>query len=114
MNCTKCGNCKGVCPFTFGLALGITSGLFMMFYAWAAWLWGWGNAIVDQYSSVYMGYEASLMGGVYGGLWGLLVGFVFGFLLIMFYHLLSCCKKMCCKKGNGNGSCGCCGSKECK
>ena len=114
MNCSKCGNCKGICPVTFGLALGVTCGLFMMVLAWVAAGFGYGTAIVEQYGTMLSGYDASFMGGLVGGLWGLLKGFIFGFVLVMIYHLLCCCKKMCCKNNN-SGTCGCCGGKtECK
>jgi hypothetical protein len=114
MTCGKCGNCKGICPVTFGLALGITYGLFMMVLAWVATWFGWGSSVVDQYSAILSGYDASFVGGLIGFLWGLLKGFVFGFVLIMIYHLICCCKKKCCGNGNKCGCCGCCGSQECK
>ncbi len=111
MSCNKCGNCKRICPVTFGFALGITCGLFMMVLAWAAAWLGWGSTLVENYSNYLAGYDASFVGGLIGGLWGLLKGFVFGFVLIMIYHLICCCKRKCCKS---DGKCGCCGSKECK
>lgn len=103
MSCGKCGNCKGICPFTLGLALGITCGLFMIFYAWAAMWWGWGMSMVEQWGSVYSGYAATWVGGLIGGLWGLLKGFIFGFILAIIYNLLTHCKKCC----------GMCGNQEC-
>lgn len=107
MNCNKCGSCRGICPVKFGLALGITCGVFMMLLAWVAAWWGWGSDLVSNYGNYLTGYEATFMGGLIGGLWGFVKGFVFGFVLIMVYYAISCCSKsMCCK-------CGCCGSKEC-
>jgi hypothetical protein len=100
MQCGKCSNCKGFCPITLGLAFGITCGIFMIFYAWAAMWFGWGTAIVDQYSSVYYGFGPTIVGGLIGGLWGLLKGFVFGVIFAILYNLFTHCKKCCGMCGN--------------
>jgi len=101
MSCGKCGSneCNCLCPVSFGIALGVACAIFMAFYAWAAWLWGYGTGLIIQYSSIYFGYAPSFMGGVWGALWGLVSGFIFGFILILVYNLCMCCKAKCCRKG---------------
>ncbi len=83
---SKCG---------FGFALGITNGLGMMLLAWAAMQWGFGASMITQVASVYHGYDATWMGGLYGAGWGFVDGFIFGFVAAAFYNLCLCC---CCKK----------------
>src|SRR5205085_11534058 len=97
---------KGICPVSFGLSWGIVFGLFMVGFAWTAWLWGYGTAVIDQYSTFYRGYEATFLGGVIGGLWGLLEGFLLGFFIALFYDLFTCCCKCRhCKCGETAGTC---------
>ena len=103
MGCEKCGNKMKLCPFSFGLALGITAGLCKMIFAWSAAMWGYGAIVIDQYASLYYGYGPSLAGGIIGGLWGLIVGFIFGAVIAFIYNFILChCKsKYCCQKKNG-------------
>lgn len=111
MGCEKCGcGCnKKLCPFTFGLALGLTCAIFTAVYAWIGWAWGYGVELITQYGSVYFGYAPTFIGGLWGALWGFAEGFIFGFVLVLIFDLLMCCKKCLCKN-NGCSSCG--GSKK--
>lgn len=79
----------------FGVAIGVTTGIFMMLFAWAGRLWGYGIPIIHDISSVYLGYAPSLVGGLLGGLWGFVDGFIFGIVTGWIYNLcVSCsCKK---------------------
>ena len=67
-----------------GVAFGITKGLGMMCLAWAAMQWGIGMPLISLIASVYHGYGASLIGGLYGAGWGFLDGFLFGMLVALF------------------------------
>lgn len=79
---------------SFGLAIGITNGLFLMLFAWAGWWFGYGLSLTDMLATIYYGYGASFMGGIVGALYGLLDGFIFGFIAgsIYNYFLSRCCK----------------------
>ena len=114
MSCGKCGCGKGrgLCPISFGLAVGIACGLFMMVFAWMVMQWNYGTDMMTQYASLYPGYEPTWMGGVKGGLWGLLEGFVFGFVIALFYDFFICCKAMCCRKSAMTCNCTCGSSSE--
>lgn len=107
----NCGNCSKktmLCPISFGLAWGITMGLFMAIIAWSAWMWGYGISVVEQMSVFYNGYDASLIGGGWGALWGLIEGFIMGFFIAFFYDcIIKCCKGKCsgCNCG-ANCTCG--------
>jgi len=89
------GKCMGLCVGGFGLALGITCGLFMLAYAWSSWLFGYGTAVVAQHAMMYPGYGPSLVGGLIGGLWGLVHGFIFGVIAAYLYNkfMRRCCGK---------------------
>ena len=104
MNCEN--SKKGICPFSFGVAVGIVCGLFMMSFAWMAAFWGVGALMIEQYANFYYGYAPTFLGGLAGGLWGLIDGFIFGFLVAYFYN---CCTRCCKKSGKG---CGYCSDKE--
>jgi hypothetical protein len=88
-------------PIALGFSIGVVSGICMMAFAWAAWIWGVGGPLVPLYAAIYPGFEASLNGGFYGLGWGLLVGFVFGLLLAIVYNICLCCRSCsccCCKQ----------------
>ena len=107
MSCEKCGK-KGLCPVTFGLAVGLTFALCLAVDAWVAMYWGYGKAMVDHLSTFYYGYDATFIGGLWGALWGFIKGFIIGFLIMFFYHMIKrCCSKSCqCTCGSGNGNSG--------
>jgi len=92
-----------ICVPGLGLGFGIASGLAMMLFAWASWQWGIGASMIDQYSAIYKGYSATLVGGAIGGLWGLAEGFIFGIIVGWVYN---CCAR-CCRCGTTCPSCNC-------
>lgn len=109
MSCGSKGNCGSgcscFCPVTLGLAFGVASAIFMIAYAWMAMMFGYGTAMIDQYSMVYYGYAATFVGGLWGGLWGLIQGFIFGFLVAWFYDMFCRCKGKCWGKDKMGDSC---------
>jgi hypothetical protein len=70
------------------LTLGIVWGLGMLFLGWAAWF-GWGDSVVSVFSSFYIGYKATFLGGIIGGIWGFVDGAIGGFLIAIFYNWLT-------------------------
>ncbi len=91
----KTGCRTKLCPFSLGIALGVTQGLLLFFLACAGHLWHYGITIIHLLASVYSGYAPTIAGGGYGALWGFLDGFVFGFILALIYDCCLCC---CCAK----------------
>lgn len=82
--------------FSLAFALGIVSGLFMMFFAWYAYSYGHGIVLVAQWGEMYMGYAPTFKGGLIGGAWGFLDGFISGLILAIVYNLcLCCCRGFC-------------------
>ena len=103
MSCGKCGcgKGKGLCPISFGLALGITGGLAVLI--WSVWIMyhGMSPMMIERHLPMPT-WSSSSMHAV----WALLKGFFFGFFLAVFYDLFICCKSMCRKK-SGPCVCGC-------
>jgi len=101
----KCGKKMRLCPFSLGIAAGITCGIFMAFYAWAAMAWGMGTSMIEQWGSFYSGYAPTVAGGFIGAGWGLLKGFVAGFIFGLIYNGLMRCKSNCCCNKMDASSC---------
>ena len=88
----KCSS--SLCPFSFGLAVGLTVALTVFFCSW----WSMYYGAMPFMESMHMAVPATLGGAGIYALWGLLKGFVFGFFVALFYSLIrGCCKKCCCK-----------------
>ena len=95
----KC--CTRLCAPALGMAFGVITGLIMMVLAWAAWQWGFGSSLVEQYSAVYYGYASTLVGGLFGALWGFIEGFIFGLVAGWVYN----CVARCCGCGSNCPTC---------
>lgn len=94
---------KRLCSPAVGIAFGIVSGLSILLFAWAGWLWGYGTALTTQFAEAYIGYAPTFVGGLLGGLWGLVEGFIAGIIFAWIYNCIAyCCH--CCKKDD-DGSC---------
>jgi len=102
----SCGNCDcrnmRLCPFSFGLAIGIVAGLAMFF--WSLWVMKYG--IPPMMAAKMVVVPVTFMGAVVHSLLCLLKGFLFGFFVALLYDWISsCCKARCCKL-NEDGSSG--------
>lgn len=84
---------------SFAIALGIVTGLWLLLFAWSAYFWGHGTALITQWSDVYRGYEATPIGGIFGLIWGFVDGFISGLVFSYLYNLCLCCHCV----GNGKG-----------
>lgn len=69
-----------------GLGAGIWWGLSMIAAGWMS-MFNWGNAFVEMFSSLYIGYKATFIGAIIGGIWGFIDGFIAGVVLAAFYNL---------------------------
>jgi len=90
----KCGR---LCPFSFGLAMGI-------FWAVAVFVMGviadatgatggYGTQFVTGLGTVYIGYQATFWGSVIGGIWAFIDGFFCGLIFAWLYNVF--CGKHC-------------------
>lgn len=73
-------------PKALGLAFGVLGALSMFFLGLAATFFGWGTDLISLIGTVYIGYDASLVGSVMGGVWGFVEGFVCGFVAAWLYN----------------------------
>jgi len=81
---------------SFGVSLGIVSGLFMLLFSIAAWQWGFGTDMMHQYSSMLPGLDASVKGSLVGFCWGFLEGLIIGLIWAWIYNICLCCYRCCC------------------
>ncbi len=94
MKCEKNGNGMKLCPFSLGLALGLTAALGTL--VWMAWVMYAGpTAMMTQFGIPV----PTLQEGLVRALWMLLKGFVFGVVVALLYdYIACCCKGICCRK----------------
>lgn len=69
-----------------GFALGIACAVYALFIGAAAWLFGWGTAVVEVLSSLYIGYDATFLGAVIGAVWAFVDGFIGGVIIGWLYN----------------------------
>lgn len=102
----SCGNCDSknmrLCPFSFGLAIGIVAGLTMFF--WSLWVMKYG--VPPMMAEKMIMVPATFMAAVGYSLLCLLKGFLFGFFVALVYDWISCCCRARCCKSDDDGSCG--------
>ena len=72
-----------VVPMAF--ALGVTWGTGIMLLGWVSAA-GWGTKLREVFSSLYLGYAPTFLGGVIGGLWAFGDAFLAGLLLTLLYN----------------------------
>lgn len=79
---------QGIDVVNFGLALGIALGV-GIFIMGIISMFGIGEGAVQAFSTIYIGYDSTLIGAVAGSLWGLVDGFIGGVLIAWLYNQLS-------------------------
>lgn len=72
-----------------GVALGVACGLYLFTIGLVAVYVDWGREFVDVIGSVYIGYEATLVGSFIGLGWGFVDGFIGGFIIAWIYKWLA-------------------------
>ena len=75
-------------PLALGIAIGVLWALYVFFIGIAA-MFGWGNALVDVLASLYIGYEASVIGAIIGAIWAFIDGFIAGVVIAWIYNRLA-------------------------
>jgi hypothetical protein len=89
------GSANRLCPCSFGIAIGVTKALCIVYLALLAMYFGYGVDMVRMVGSVYHGFAPTWLGALYGALWALVDGFIFGVIVAMVYN---CCSSWCCRK----------------
>ncbi|PJE58445.1 MAG: membrane-associated protein [Candidatus Portnoybacteria bacterium CG10_big_fil_rev_8_21_14_0_10_36_7] len=70
------------------MGLGLAWGLYMICLGWVA-ITGWGSVLVDNMSSLYIGFKPGFVGGIIGGIWGFIDGAIGGVLIAYFYNMFA-------------------------
>ncbi len=117
-----CGNRKesskhGLCPISFGLAVGITCFLAVIVaMLWITYFGASSSMMMHGMTMPAMSWSAALV----HALWALVKGFVFGLVLALLYDLFVCCgkKRRCGDASSCEGKacgcrCPCCDKNQC-
>jgi hypothetical protein len=84
-----------------GCAFGFTLGLGMFILALLSLWMNMGIPVVEAFASVYIGFDASIMGSLIGFAWGFLDGFCGGAIVALIYNgCLNCCPCPFCKSSS--------------
>ena len=87
-------NC--ICPgklgvFALAMAIGISSGLGMLLLGLLGHFFQSGLSIITLASSIYIGFEPTIMGAIIGGLWAFVEGAIWGAIIAALYNKCLCC-----------------------
>ena len=74
-------------PNALGIAIGVLWAAYVFFCGITA-MFGWGIALVDAISSLYVGYGPSILGAVIGAVWGFVDGYIAGVVIACLYNKL--------------------------
>jgi len=69
-----------------GLTFGIIWGITILIIGIAAACGSYGELIVALLGSIYIGYEASILGSLIGAIWGFVDAFIFGVIIAWLYN----------------------------
>lgn len=90
--------CK-LSPLALGLACGILWGASVFFTALLAFYFSYGTAFVSAMGTMYIGYEATIIGSFIGGALAFLDGLIGGAIFAWLYNcFVGCCD--CCSSGS--------------
>ncbi len=75
-------------PIALGVAIGVLWAFYVSCLAIVA-MFGWGTALVESLASLYIGYEASLIGALIGAVWAFVDGFIAGVVIAWVYNVVA-------------------------
>lgn len=82
---TNGGRCS---PNALGIAVGLLWSFYIFFCGIVA-IFGWGLELVKVMSSLYIGYEASILGAFIGALWAFADGYIAGLIVGWIYNRIA-------------------------
>jgi hypothetical protein len=71
---------------SLGLAVGLTSAVFVFLLGLSASMLGWGVGLAQALSSIFIGFSPTLVGSIAGAVWAFVDGLVAGLLIGWFYN----------------------------
>ncbi|KTD20653.1 bacteriophage holin [Legionella londiniensis] len=78
-----------ISPLAFGLALGIFWGISILLMGLFAYFFAYGEVFVSSMGTLYIGYDASILGSIIGGIIGFVDAFICGLILAWLYNLFA-------------------------
>ena len=75
-------------PNALGIAIGILWAAYTLFCGITA-MFGWGVALVEAISSLYIGYGPSIPGAFIGAIWGFIDGYIAGVVIAWIYNRIA-------------------------
>lgn len=78
-------------PVALGLAFGVTWGVSVLIMGLVAYYLTIGTGFVVAMGTLYVGYEASIIGSLIGGVIGFVDAFIGGLVIAWLYNLFSRC-----------------------
>lgn len=72
-------------PNALGIAIGVLWAAYVFFCGITA-MFGWGVALVEAISSLYIGYGPSIGGAIIGTIWGFVDGYIAGVVIAWLYN----------------------------
>lgn len=81
-------------PMALGLSFGILWGVSMFIMGLAAYFFEYGEIFVTSMGTLYIGYDATILGSFIGGLIGFVDAFIAGAIIAWLYNFFAgkCCK----------------------
>ncbi len=95
--------CAKISVCSLGMSLAIVWSLTIFFGAILAAFFGIGYPFIDIFSTIYWGYDATIIGAFLGLFWAFIGGFIAGALIAFFYNF--CYKNCPCKYCKSNHKC---------
>lgn len=70
-----------------GLAFGggVLWAFYVLLVGWGS-IFGWGTSFVSAFSTLYIGYGPSIVGGLIGAVWGFIDGAIAGIIISLVYN----------------------------
>jgi hypothetical protein len=75
-------------PNALGIAIGVLWAAYILVCGVTA-MFGWGVALVEAISSLYIGYGPSIGGAIIGAIWGFVDGYIAGAVIGWLYNRLA-------------------------
>jgi len=75
-------------PNALGIAIGVIWSAYILFCGIAA-MFGWGTALVETISSLYLGYAPTIPGSIIGAVWGFVDGYIAGVVIAWIYNRIA-------------------------
>jgi hypothetical protein len=75
-------------PNALGVAIGVVWAAYVFLMGIGA-MFDWGVTLVDEISSLYIGYGPSIRGAIIGGIWGFVDGYIAGVVIAWIYNRLA-------------------------